>query len=410
MRVSSQYIQRMSVNTMLDQQARLSDTQLQLSTGKKILTPADDPVSAGLILDIDSGISRNTQFQENASLAMLKLGSEESVLVSVENNILRARELAIQAANFTNTDEDRRYIAFELQEIREQILALANSRDEQGDYIFSGNQVQTQPFTTDAAGNVVYNGDQGQRQLQIAEERRMPVSDSGYELFLGVRNGNGTFYTEANTANSGSGVITVGSVTDLAPYNALLPDTYSINFYDNAGVLSYIVQDSTAGIVDTGPYVEGAEIPGATAVINIGVKVEITGQPVVGDSFSIAPSINHGIIGAMDALIANVTSSRGTPPASAIFDSQMGKSIEDLDQALDNILEVRTNIGARLHATERQQELNESIIHEMTVMKSDMNDLDYGEAVTRLNMQMAGLQAAQQTYMKVKGLSLFNYL
>jgi flagellar hook-associated protein 3 FlgL len=84
--------------------------------------------------------------------------------------------------------------------------------------------------------------------------------------------------------------------------------------------------------------------------------------------------------------------------------------LANIDNAMDNVLAAQTRIGSRLNGIEQQRAVNEATIASLEVNASQLKDLDYAEAITRLNAQSVGLQAAQQAYVKVQGLTLFNFI
>lgn len=225
MRLSTMLINRLGINAILDQQAKVSKTNLQVSTGKRVLTPADDPAAAGKILNLNEAREITTQYATNGKVGYSKLVAEEDALIGVNNLLQRARELAVQGNNDTYADSQRQAIALEIRQLLEEMIGLSNKRDVNGEYLFAGNKSQAKPFSRDVAGNYVYSGDDGQRLLQIGPTRQLAVGDSGTEVFRAVRNGNGRFTTGSNTANTGNGVIDPGSVVDPAAYVA---DNYTI--------------------------------------------------------------------------------------------------------------------------------------------------------------------------------------
>jgi flagellar hook-associated protein 3 FlgL len=88
----------------------------------------------------------------------------------------------------------------------------------------------------------------------------------------------------------------------------------------------------------------------------------------------------------------------------------MNSTLENLDQAIGNVVQARADIGGRLQALETQQNTNADLGLQLTTTLSQTRDLDYSEAITRLNQQLTALQAAQASYVRVMGLSLFDYL
>ncbi len=307
MRISTSQFQRTSLNSILDQQSKLNDTQQQLSTGKRILTPSDDPTASALLVDINQSIQVYQQYSQNASKAESRLQLEESTLSAVANTLQRVRELAVLANNDTYSQQDLQGIAVEARALQEELLGLANTKDADNDFLFSGFKGQIRPFEQLGGGLGVpatfnYNGDQGQRLVRIGPERQVADSDSGYEIFNKV------------------------------------PD----------------------------PAVPGGYISAFEAV----------------DRF--AAALETGTVTGID--------------------------IENIDAALNRALQFQAGVGSRLNAITSQRSVNEDYIHQMTTTRSDLEDLDFADAVSRMNLQMTGLNAAQQTFTKVQGLSLFNYL
>ncbi len=189
MRISSSLFYKRSTDAMLEQQAQVSQTQLQLSSGKRILRPSDDPMGTSRIMQFDRSIETVKQYQENVDFATSRLELEEGALVGMVNILQRTNDLAVQGNNGSMSADDRVAIAAELHHLLDGMLGLANSKDANGEYLFSGYQRDTQPFSRPAVNDFIYSGDQGQRQLQISSTRQVADGDSGYDLFVDVETG-----------------------------------------------------------------------------------------------------------------------------------------------------------------------------------------------------------------------------
>lgn len=179
MRISTSQFFQQSVESMLARQRELAQTQQQVASGKRIQRPSDDPSAAVRVLDLKEAAQRLAQYQRNADAATARLAQEETALIGIEDLLQRVRELAVRAANDTLSDVDRRAVAAEIREHRDNFLQLANSRDANGEYLFAGFQSQTRPFSFDAGGALDYAGDSGQRKLQIGDSREVAVGDPG---------------------------------------------------------------------------------------------------------------------------------------------------------------------------------------------------------------------------------------
>ena len=148
--------------------ANVTRTQEQISTGNRMLTPADDPVAAVRLLQLEQQQNVLTQYKENLTAAKNSLTQEETTVTSVVNVLQRIRELAVQAGGGALSGEDRKSIAKELGEREGELLNLMNSRNARGEYLFSGFLGKTEPFLRNPDGTYSYQGDEGQRSLQVA--------------------------------------------------------------------------------------------------------------------------------------------------------------------------------------------------------------------------------------------------
>jgi flagellar hook-associated protein 3 FlgL len=401
MRISTSQIYQQGLSAMLDQQANLTKTQQQLSTGRRILTPADDPAGSAQALDLNQVIEVTKQYQDNAIAARVRLGLEESTLTGVSDLLQRVRELAVQANNATQTNETRAAIALEVRQRLTQLLDLANTRDANNEYLFAGYKGQVRPFASTGTG-FTYSGDQGARYLQVGPSTQIAVGDSGADVFMAIRNGNGTFTTQNNTANTGTGIIDPGTVS-----GTFVRDTYTIAFTQvlPTDPVTYSVTGVTSGAVLTNvAYTSGANI-----VFN-GVQVKVEGTPANGDSFTVSPSANQDIFTTVQNFINALGTTVSSPASRANVNNAMNRTLTDMDQALGNIIAVRTRVGARLNTIDSQQDTNDAYTLQVQQTLSQIQDLDYAEAASRLNLQQTILQAAQQAFIKVQGLSLFNFL
>jgi flagellar hook-associated protein 3 FlgL len=402
MRISTNQIYSQSLNAMLDQQSGLNHTQLQVSTGRRILTPADDPIQAAHTLDLSQALETNKQFQLNADTASYQSRLEESTLGGVTDLLQRVRELAVQGANATQTNETRRYIAAEVRGRLDELLAQANTRDANGEYLFAGYQGQTQPFARSGTG-FSYSGDQNKRYLEIGPGIQVVARDSGADVFQTIRNGNGVFTTLDNPANTGTGIIDPGSAS-----NTFVSDTYTITFTQvlPTDPITYAVTGAVSGVVVPAgtAYTDGAEI-----TFN-GVTTFIKGIPANGDSFTLSPSTNQDIFTTLQNLVNTLEAGVGDPASQTRFSNGMNRVLTDIDQDMGGILEIRGQLGGRLNTIDSQKDANDAFSANLEQTLSGVQDLDYAEASSRLNRQLLGLQAAQQAFVKVQGLSLFNFL
>jgi flagellar hook-associated protein 3 FlgL len=299
MRISSVQIQQTALNAMLDQQAKLSKTQNQVAAGLKVLSPADDPIAAVAILEHTQQLARITQYQRNIDRTAASLSTEETALGSMQDQLQQLRELAVRGSGSLGA-AGRLAISYEVRQLQNSMLDTVNTRDATGEYLFSGFQSQVQPYTAAGGGVFTYNGDQGQRLIEVSPSTRIAASDPGARIF-------------------GALPAAAGGFTDVFK------------------------------IID-----------------NLATNLE-------NNTFS-------------------------------------GTTIADLDTARTSVVGARASVGARQNTLTSIQDLNSSFGLDTQKTLSAVQDLDYAEATSRLNQQLVALQAAQQTFVKIQNLSLFNFL
>lgn len=301
MRISTQTLFETGAARLSELQSGLARTQQQVSTGRRVLTPADDPVAAARALEITQSQSINTQHGVNRQSAKSALGAEEGTLSGVTTLLQDVKTTVIAAGNPALSDTERGFMATELRGRLDELLGMANSRDALGNYQFSGFQTATPAFSKDpATGAVRYDGDQGQRLIQVDSTRQMAVSSPGQAVFQG------------------------GGQDVFATLNTL------------------IVQLETPGTVG------------------------------------------------LDATLATANG--------------------DLDLALNNVLTVRASVGSRLQEIDALDNAGEDRKLQYSQTLSELQDLDYAQALTQLSQQQLTLEAAQKSFVKTSGLSLFNFL
>ena len=397
MRITNNYMQTQFLAAINQMQSNLATTQNQISLGQSFTTPSQNPVAAGSVNNYTLALAQSQQFDRNANVAQNRLGLEDNALSEFQNALQSIRDLALQANNATQTDQDRASIATQVQQIRDTLLSIANSQDGNGEYLFAGYSSKTQPFALTATG-ASYAGDQGQRQLQIAVGRTVADSDNGAVVFQQLPTGNGTFQVAAAAGNTGSGVIGATTVTQPSAYDG---GTYSINF---TSPTSYEVRDSANALVTSGTYASGQ------AISFNGVQVTLSGTPAANDSFSLSRSGTQDIFTTVQNLLDALGTGTGGTAGTSKLNNAVGAAINNLDRALDQSSNVRAAVGARLNSIDAQTTLGGDQQLQLKSMISQLQDLDYASALTSLNQQMTSLSAAMQSYTMTQGLSLFKYL
>ncbi|GLX13027.1 flagellar hook-associated protein FlgL [Pseudomonas straminea] len=389
-------------------------TQEQISTGNRILTPADDPVASVRLLQLEQQQNVLSQYKENLTAADNSLVQEESVLSSINTVLLRVQELAVRSGSGTLSVEDRKSNAAELRERENELLGLMNTKNARGEYLFSGFQGKAEPFVRNADGTYSYQGDEGQRKLEIASSLNVAISDNGKKVFQNVTNAGRLDAT--STLQAGSTLrASTPLVQDEVAFSGTpgFPDGGIDILFGNPNANSYEI--FAAGTATPQLAVGSMDENEKTTdkLVFRGVVVNFDGVPAAGDRITITADPNRQKQGVLDS-IANLRKvleeTPSTPEGSLIVRDAVAEAITNLSSASVVIDSTRGDIGARRNIIDTTLTSNEDSALGNKAVQAELRELDYPEALSRLSFQTLILEAAQQSYIKISGLNLFNKL
>ena len=306
MKISTPLYFNRSTQMLSDVQNKLAKTQEQLSTGKQIVKPSDEPDKAALVTRLDTQIARHQGYLDTLGAVNVRLTAEETALKNTSDVLFRIKELTMQGANGTLSAQDRQSVALEIRTLREQILSLANSQDANGNYLFSGSRATQAAFEKDSTGRISYQGDHARMKVNVGDNRQMNLNMPGSDVFTRV----------VRTDDKG---VKVG-----------------VDFFQ---VLADI----------------------STAIEN--------GEPVT-----------------------------------------MQRGVAEVDSLQNGISEGLGQVGADLTVVDMQTTVLDQMMLQFKSSRSDIEDLDYTEAISRLNKDQLALEAAQSSFAKISQLSLFQYI
>ena len=287
-------------------QGSLAKTQEQLSTGKQITKPSDEPDKASTVTRLESEMARQKSYQETLTTVQTRLTSQETSLRNVSDVLIRIKELTVQAANDTVSSADRKAIGLEIIGLRDQLLSQANAQDTNGNFLFAGSRSTQAPYALDANGHITYQGDQSRMKVQVGDNRRMNANTPGSDVFLRV------------IRDDGKG------------------NQVGVNFFEALKDLS-------------------------DAIIN------------------------------------------GLP-------KDMDRGLGEIDILQQGISNATAQIGSDMSVVDMQNSVLDETTLRLKSTLSDVQDLDYTEAITRMNKDQLALEAAQSSFAKIAKLTLFNYI
>jgi len=405
MRVSTLNLYNTSSSQLNNLQSALARTQMQLSTNRRVLTPADDPVASARALEVSQSQGRNEQFATNRNSANSSLSAVEGALQNAGELMQEFQRIVVDAGNGTMLPSDREALAVELEGRLQDLFAVANTSDGNGGYLFSGYKTTTVPYTS-APDGATYQGDQGVRQLQVSDSRKIPLSASGSAVFDAIPTGNGVFQTKADPTNKGAAIISTGSVTNRGD---LLNKPYELTFSISDAtppVTSYTIIDKNSGneVVSNQTYEAGK------AISFDGMSFDIKGLPAAGDKFTVAPSEKESVFTTVTNLITALRKPTDGSTDKAALTNSLNTALNNLQQGHSNVLTVQASVGAHMKELDYLDSAGDDLAVQYSATMDDLQGLDMVKAISDFSQQQMTLQAAQMSFKTMSGLSLFNYL
>lgn len=411
MRISSQQAFNTGVQGIQRNYAQAIRTQEQISSGNRILTPADDPVASVRLMQLEQQQNMLTQYENNLTAATNSLVQEESSLNSVNTIMQRVRDIAVEAGNGALSQGDRQALAAELREREDELLGLMNTKNARGEYVFAGFQGKTEPFVRNADGSYTYQGDEGQRKLQIASSLSVPISDNGKKVFQNITNA--ARMDVAFTPPAGSSLsVSTAMVQDEVAFdgNTGFPDAGIEIRFDAANPKSYEVYE-VGGTVALHSGTMDDDDKSHDSLVFRGMVVHLDGVPAGGEVVTITEDNSRhkqGVLDTIHQLREALEHNPDTPQGNRDTRDAVAAAITNIDHAMVTIDATRGDIGARLNVIETTQTDNEDVALVNKTVQAELREVDYPEALSRLAFQSIVLDAAQQSYVRISQINLFN--
>lgn len=397
MRISTAQRYDATVESLQLRQRDMAQAQTQMTSGKRINQPSDDPTGAARAERAYIASQRIASAQRSVDASRNAMVLAESALGQASELMQTARETLVAAGNGSYTLNERTAQANQLAQLRSQLMSLANQGNGAGGFLFGGQDATTVPFLDTASG--VQSAVTGGQSL-VSSTEQLPLTVDGPAIWLAARSGNGVFVSAADPGNVGSGWIDAGTVSAPA---AITGAVYSIEFADDAGTTRYtVLRDGASVGLDELPYRAGA------AIDVDGMTLHVKGNPAAGDRFGIGPSApDLDVFEALDRAIATLKD----PGAN---DGQLAQAVNsglrDLDAVMGHLQAARARTGSELTRLDAIDGRNQDRELWAKSVQADAEDLDMVQAISTFQNQQTGYQAALQSYAMVQRLSLFDYV
>jgi len=402
MRVSTAQFYYQSSLQMGNKASDINEQMSFISSGKRVLTAKDDAVQFGTLAGYNEDLANIEKYKRNITMAENHNSLQEVVFADAELILDKVKQDMLQANNGRMSEEDLQAIADQLRNSFDQLLDLANTQDAKGEYIFSGYQTQQQPFSQQVDSSVIYNGDSGVNELQVAKNINVATNQTGDAVFLNVGNAIGGFSADYTTNTSGIEVESA-HVTDRNQYNtSAMPHDYTFTFGPGTAELN-VLDSGGANVFNTTSYVAGQTITFD------GIDVTLSGNPLPGDSFKISEEENISVFATLNEAIAWVE--RGVVSTNQEqHQVDYNTILDQLNSAMTHISSRRADSGIRLQVLDSQTNRHLDSELNTATSKASIEDLDFAKAIAEFEQSQTALQASQQTFTQVQSLSLFNYI
>ncbi len=423
-RLSTTQMYNNSMNSMLQSNSRVNNVNNQMGTGKRVLTPADDPVAAAQTLNSKTRMAIVEQYNRNTDFGDKNLSLTESVLDQTETALISLKERAIQLGSDQWSDEQIKASGVEVKEMLNHLQGLLNTRNESGEYIFAGSQAETKAYE----GNV-FQGDAIEREAQVADDTFIKMLTSGARVFENLEIGadklkptydpNKTVPDPDVASNFTPDPSVDTNFTD-APANTVVDPAKFTETPADSGIYvvnpDYVGADPGTVVLDPDKFVE-TEAGSGIFVVNeayAGADPGVMKPDPTNLGFTNDPA-QYGEDGAypnnMLGVLQHLVDATGNGnPAEPVNKEAIRNAIQNIDVAFEKVSQSRSQIGARQNTLSAVKESNTDFKDFAQKSISDLEDLDYGEAYIRLQTSMLSYQAGMQVSGKVSSLSLFDYI
>jgi flagellar hook-associated protein 3 FlgL len=400
MRVSTAQFYIQSGLKMSNQQSNVNEQVNHISSGKQVITAKDDAVAYGTLAGYKNDLANIDKYQRNITQAENHNSLIDTSLANAEDIMNELKNLMLQANNGAYTADDLAAIGQQASQNLQQILGIANTQDQSGNYAFAGYQVDDAPFALQADNSVNYRGDNGVRELQIAKNVSIATNQSGEQVFEKVPNAIGDFSATYNSNSSGIAVERA-VVADASSYNsAVNPADFTFEF-STATDLS--ITDGNGNVTNITDYA-----PGQTIAFN-GIEVKLSGNPLPGDNFSLTPEQNVGVFDTIKSAIDWINTKAGSEEDAQV-QVDFNQILNQLGDAINHLTSSRAESGINLQVIDRQKSNHLDTEVYLESGRASIEDLDFAKAISSFEQSKVALQAAQQTFTQVQSLTLFNYM
>ena len=425
MKISNKLFNDQQIRQFSKNMEDIQTVQAKISSGKNIIFASDDPVGAVQLSGLNDVKNRVEQFIENSNLALDRLQLMDGTLEAAKSIFIRCNELAIQASNDVMGGTDRESIALEFDELKKELISLANTQDPGGSYIYSGFKSQTQPFVMSPTGLVEYKGDRGVLNLQLSESRMVESTIDGATVFQDIVTSAGVstdlFAAVDNISRSirtaASGV-EAAKAEGIAKIQLNNQDSGTYKFTINSGSKSadFEIDITGSDLSDLKTAINAANLDITATLEDSNTTLKLS------NDFSYDIELTNVEIPTIDKAQETPTSfftfqpvddagnNLGNAQTVYDFDQTIASRLDEMIAIQNHLANQRAKVGARINSVERQSDVMQERKILITKDVSELADADLSELVTELQSLMTSQEASQKAFVRISSLNLFDLI
>ena len=402
MKISNSYLFDQATRNIQTAQSDVSKSREQIASGKSLVRPSDDTSKLRSIEILKSQQHKVESYKNSMNYLTDRFQLEESVLQSASDILIRLKDLAIQAANDSMSSSDRDIVSTEVNSLKDELLSIANTRDVEGNFIFSGSKTGSQPFKVNGTtGEVSYEGDNRRLFTSVSDSRMLQSNTDGTQVFLPVSRTT-TEFTMSGVESAGAYNFRIGdSVLEFKVEEPLSDAKIKASIEES--LLTSSIDGKVSVVVANGKAAVQLTLTGQAGIALSGI--EVTQDDA--DSTPLNVSVSSTNVVGVDFF--KMVSDFSTA-LSGNTRSNIDRAISELSSAQEKIAGSLGEIGSKLNTLERQKDINADLGLRVDQMLSSEEDLDYAKAVTQFNAELVRLEATQASFAKVAQLSLFQFI
>ncbi len=425
MKISNKLFSEQQLSQFSKNMENIQKIQDKISSGKNIIFASDDPVGAVQLSGMKDNLSKVNRFIENSNIALDRLHLMDATMESINNVFIRAKELSIQAANDIYGVMDREAIAIEFDEMKSELMTLANTQDSTGTFIYAGYKTKTSPFKMDANGMVEYKGDRGVLNLQVTESRLVETSIDGSTVFQDIVTSEGVstdlfaaidnISRSIRTAAGGVEEAKAEGIAKITLTNAD-PGTYAFTIKSGEKSNDFSLDITGDDLSDVASAINSANLD-ITATLEdsnktlklvntFGHDIDFGNLQITGiDKAQITPT-SFFSFRAVDAAGNNLSNMQ------TIYDKDqtIASRLDEIVTIQSHVSNQRAKVGARMNSSERLRDVLEERKILISQDVSQLQDADLASLVTSLQSQLTSQEASQKAFINIAKLNLFDFI